>query len=542
MNANAGSAESESTDETSGAGNPWVALWVLALGLGMIVLDGTIVGVALPKIITGLDMNITDAQWVNSIYSVVFAALLLSVGRVGDRIGRKRIFMLGTTVFVIGSILAALSDSSSALIWARVVQGVGGAMVLPSTLSTVNATFRGSARAAAFGVWGAVMSGAAAVGPLLGGWLSGYAWQAIFWVNVPIGVAVIIATMVWVPETSAKISARGLDVDGFLLSSIGLGALVFAIIEGPHMGWITPVREISLLGVTWSTDAALSPVPIAFAIAVSAIGVLIVWERHRARGRRSALLDLTLFRLSRFSWGNVTAGCVAVGEFSLVFVLPLYLVSARGLSEIQSGVVLAAMAVGAFIAGAQARHLAARLGSPRVVVLGLLLEVGGVAVMAFLLDPRISVWLMSIPLVVYGVGLGLASAQLTSLVLADVPVAQSGQGSATQSTVRQVGSAMGSAVSGALLSVGLGLYLTTDTRYDEAVRNSAGGALQGLRAQGGQETLVAQLSAQFADGARLALFGSVVFLLLGLAGALQVLRTSRVLDSPSPETVASPEP
>lgn len=542
MNANAGSAESESTDETSGAGNPWVALWVLALGLGMIVLDGTIVGVALPKIITGLDMNITDAQWVNSIYSVVFAALLLSVGRVGDRIGRKRIFMLGTTVFVIGSILAALSDSSFALIWARVVQGVGGAMVLPSTLSTVNATFRGSARAAAFGVWGAVMSGAAAVGPLLGGWLSGYAWQAIFWVNVPIGVAVIIATMVWVPETSAKISARGLDVDGFLLSSIGLGALVFAIIEGPHMGWITPVREISLLGVTWSTDAALSPVPIAFAIAVSAIGVLIVWERHRARGRRSALLDLTLFRLSRFSWGNVTAGCVAVGEFSLVFVLPLYLVSARGLSEIQSGVVLAAMAVGAFIAGAQARHLAARLGSPRVVVLGLLLEVGGVAVMAFLLDPRISVWLMSIPLVVYGVGLGLASAQLTSLVLADVPVAQSGQGSATQSTVRQVGSAMGSAVSGALLSVGLGLYLTTDTRYDEAVRNSAGGALQGLRAQGGQETLVAQLSAQFADGARLALFGSVVFLLLGLAGALQVLRTSRVLDSPSPETVASPEP
>lgn len=386
------------------------------------------------------------------------------------------------------------------------------------------------------------MSGAAALGPLLGGWLSGYAWQAIFWVNVPIGVGVIIATVVLVPETSEKIAARGLDVDGFLLSCIGLGALVFAIIEGPDMGWITPTREVSILGLAWPKEAPLSLVLVASAVAVVAIGLFIVGERHRGRTQRSALLDLTLFRLSKFTWGNVTAGCVAVGEFSLVFVLPLYLVSARGLDEIHAGVVLAAMALGAFLAGAQARHLADRLGSARVVVLGLLLEVGGVAVMAFLLDPLISVWLMSIPLVVYGLGLGLASAQLTSLVLADVPVAQSGQGSATQSTVRQVGSAMGSAVSGALLSVGLGLYLSTGTPYDQEVRDSAGGALQGLRAQGGQDTLLAQLSGQFADGARLALLGSVVFLLLGLAGAVQVLRTSRVLPRANPETVPSMGP
>lgn len=516
--------DGESIKDPSAAGDPWGALWVLAIGLGMIVLDGTIVGVAIPKIVIGLNLDITDAQWVNSIYSVVFAALLLSVGRVGDRVGRKRIFIAGTAIFVVGSMLAALSDSNSALIWARVVQGVGGAMVLPSTLSTVNATFRGNARAAAFGIWGAVMSGAAALGPLLGGWLSGYAWQAIFWVNVPIGVAVIVATVVLVPETSDKITARGLDVDGFLLSSIGLGTLVFAIIEGPDMGWATPTREVSILGLAWPKGAPLSPVPVALAIAVVAIGLFIVWERHRAKVQRSALLDLTLFRLSRFSWGNVTAGCVAVGEFSLVFVLPLYLVSARGLEQIQAGVVLAAMALGAFVAGAQARHLADRFGSPRVVIIGLVLEAGGVVVMAFLLDPSVSVWLMSIPLVVYGLGLGLASAQLTSLVLADVPIAQSGQGSATQSTVRQVGAAMGSAVSGALLSVGLGLYLSTGTQYDHAVRNSAGGALQGLRAQGGQDALVAQLSDQFADGARLALFGSVVFLLLGLVGAVQVLR------------------
>lgn len=159
----------------------WAALWVLALGLGMIILDGTIVGVALPTIIQDLSLDITQAQWINSIYSVVFAALLLSAGRIGDRLGRKRVFIVGTTTFIIGSLLAALAGSVTPLLLARVVQGVGGAMVLPATLSTVNAVFRGKDRAAAFGVWGATMSGAAAVGPLLGGWLAGsFSWEWIF--------------------------------------------------------------------------------------------------------------------------------------------------------------------------------------------------------------------------------------------------------------------------------------------------------------------------------------------------------------------------
>ncbi|MDN5894625.1 MAG: DHA2 family efflux MFS transporter permease subunit [Nocardioides sp.] len=505
----------------------WAALWVLALGLGMIILDGTIVGVALPKIIQSLDLDLTEAQWINSIYSVVFAALLLSMGRLGDRLGRKGLFITGTTTFVIGSILAGLSDSATALLWARVVQGVGGAMVLPATLSTVNALFRGRDRAAAFGVWGATMSGAAAVGPLLGGWLAGsLSWEWIFWVNVPIGVSVIVATVLLVPDTKGEVTARGLDVDGFQLSALGIGAVVFAIIEGPSMGWWAPTRDATVLFWTWSESAPVSPVPVIGSIGLVAIWIFLLWERHRARVQRSALLDLSLFTLPRFSWGNVTAAMVAVGEFALIFVLPLYLVSARGLSVMQAGFVVAAMAIGAFIAGAQARHIAALIGPPAVVVLGLGLEVVGIGVMALLLAPAVSVWLMTIPLVVYGLGLGLASAQLTSLVLADVPTAQSGQGSATQSTVRQVGMAIGTAVAGALLSVGLGHFLSTGTPLDDATRASAGGALQGLRDQGGQEALVAELSRQFAQATQVTLLGAVVFLLLGLVGAVIVLRLS----------------
>ncbi|EMR00143.1 DHA2 family efflux MFS transporter permease subunit [Paeniglutamicibacter gangotriensis] len=506
----------------------WSALWVLAIGLGMIILDGTIVGVALPTIITSLDLDLTEAQWINSIYSVVFAALLLSAGRIGDRLGRKRLFITGTSIFVIGSILAALSGSSTLLLLARVVQGIGGAMVLPATLSTVNAVFRGKDRAAAFGVWGATMSGAAAVGPLLGGWLAGsFSWEWIFWVNVPIGLAVIVATVLLVPETKGKVTTRGLDVDGFQLSALGIGAVVFAIIEGPSMGWWAPTRDATILFWTWPQTAFLSPVPVIGLLGLVAIAVFLLWERHRARVQRSALLDLSLFSLPRFSWGNATAAMVAVGEFALIFVLPLYLVSARGLGVMQAGFVLAAMAVGAFLAGAQARHLAARIGPPAVVLLGLGLEVVGIAVMAFLLAPTVSVWLMTIPLVIYGLGLGLASAQLTSLVLADVSTSQSGQGSATQSTVRQVGMAIGTAVAGALLSMGLGFYLSTGTPLDEATRVSAGGALQSLRAQGGQEDLVAELSGQFAQATQMTLLGAVAFLVMGLLGAWIMLRLSK---------------
>lgn len=524
-------AENTTDDRTAGLTHKWGALWVLALGLGMIILDGTIVGVALPTIITSLDLELTEAQWINSIYSVVFAALLLSAGRMGDRLGRKRLFVTGTTVFVVGSIMAALSGSSVLLLLARVVQGIGGALVLPATLSTVNAVFRGKDRAAAFGVWGATMSGAAAVGPLLGGWLAGsFSWEWIFWVNVPIGVAVIVATILLVPETKGKVVSRGVDVDGFQLSAIGIGAVVFAIIEGPSMGWWAPARDAAILFWTWPHSAPVSPVPVIGLLGLVAIVFFLLWERHRDQVRRSALLDLSLFSLPRFSWGNVTAAMVAVGEFALIFVLPLYLVSARGVSVLQSGLVLPAMAIGAFIAGAQARHLAARIGPPSVVLLGLVLEVAGIAVMAFLLDPSVSVWLMTIPLVVYGLGLGLASAQLTSLVLADVPTSQSGQGSATQSTVRQVGMAIGTAVAGALLSTGLGYYLATGTPLDDATRVSAGGALQNLRNQGGHEHLVAELSRQFAQATQITLLGSVVFLILGVVGAGIMLRLSKAED------------
>ena len=530
----------------------WVALGALAAGLGMIVLDGTIVGFALPAIIQDLGLNLTDAQWVNSLYAVLLAALLLSTGKLADRWGRKTMFMVGLVVFAGGSLLAALSGTAGALIASRAVQALGAAFITLSTLSTVNALFRGKYRGPAFGVWGAVMSGAAAIGPLVGGALTHWAsWHWIFLVNLPL--AAIIAVVGWssITNTRSDVRERGADVDGAMLSAIAFGALVFAIIEGPAIGWLTPTADFSIFGWVWPATAPVSIVAIALVVGLVALALFVVWERHRAKVRRSALLDLGLFQVRTFSWGNLAAAMVAVGEFAIIFVLPLYLTNLLGLNIMQSGLVLAAMAIGAFISGASARHLAAKFGAPGTVLIGLGLEVVGVVVLALVMGPGTAAWLVALPLVVYGVGLGLASAQLTGTVLRDVPVASSGQASATQSTVRQIGSALGTAFAGAELSVSMSLTLPAAldaTGLDaaqadqlaEATRQSAGGMIPQLQAQAEQHPLgpetqhvIDALSTGFTHATQWALVIATGFILLGFLGALQVRRAARRDDTPA---------
>lgn len=530
----------------------WAALAVLSIGLGLIVLDGTIVGVALPAIIGDLGLDLTDAQWVNSLYAVLLAALLLSTGNLADRWGRKRLFLVGLIVFMAASVFAATSSTAGMLIAARAVQAVGAALIMPSTLSTVNAVFRGRYRGAAFGVWGAVISGAAAVGPLAGGALVQWtSWHWIFLVNVPVGIAVLIAAIVTVPETRGVQTRPGVDVDGALLSAIGFGALVFAVIEGPDLGWLSPAGEFSLFGWEWPIDAPISVVPVAFAVAAIALVLFVVWERHREKVQRAALLDLNLFSYSTFSWGNLTAAMVAVGEFAIIFVLPLYLINALGLDVMGAGLVLAAMALGAFFSGASARHLAARFGSPGTVLIGLGLEVLGVVALALVVQATTPGWIVALPLVVYGLGLGLASAQLTGTVLQDIPVEISGQGSATQSTVRQVGSALETAFAGAALAVSLAITVPTALgeagitgsqaeQLAESTRLTAGTTIAQLRAEGAASALGDQtpqaidaLASGFSDATRASLLVAAIFLLLGFVGAARLRRAAGAAHRPA---------
>ncbi|NRI69343.1 MFS transporter [Rhodococcus sp. MS16] len=536
--------------DKSAVKNKWAALIVLVGGLAMIVIDGTIVGVALPVLVDDLKLNFDDAQWVNSLYSVIFAALLLTAGRLGDRLGRRRLYVVGIAIFVVGSLLASTADGATSLIVARAIQGVGGACVLPATLSSMNSIFRGKDRAVAFGVWGAVIAGVAAIGPLLGGWITTYfTWPWIFVINVPIGIALMIATYMVVPETRAGVVEPGLDVLGLFLSAFGFGALIFALIEGGTLGWWTQKADLHLFGITWSADAPLSVVPTIGTIGILLLLGFVLWERHRGRIHRSAILDMNLFFTPTFSWGNVTAMTVAIAEFGLLFVLPLYLVNALGLSTMGAGFVLAAMAGGAFISGSLARHLTALIGAPRTVILGLLLEVVGVVVVAVFVSSTVAPWLLALLLVVYGTGLGLASAQLTGITLADIPTEESGQGSATQSTVRQLGSAIGSAVVGAVLAFGLsrnlpgtlesgGVPSSEAIQLSDATRESAGSSIGVLREQGTHGQLgeagpdvVRLLSDGFAEATRYSLYVSAAFLVLGLIGAFRVQASARLRPS-----------
>ncbi|GAA1496861.1 DHA2 family efflux MFS transporter permease subunit [Paeniglutamicibacter kerguelensis] len=538
-----------------------MALVVLAGALAMIVLDGTIVGVSLPSMIQDLNMDLASAQWVNSLYSVVLAALLMTAGRLGDRVGRRRLLAIGVAIFVVGSLCAALATDATTLIAARALQGVGGAAVLPATLSSVNSLFRGKERAAAFGVWGAVMSGAAALGPLLGGAFTTYLdWRWIFWVNLPLGLLVLVGIRRFVPETTTEHRENGTDIVGILLSALGFGLLVFVLIEGPSWGWLTPRTAVDLGPLMWGADAPVSLIPILGAIAVGALVAFIRWELRRARQLKSTLLDVSLFSHATFSWGNATATMVAMGEFGLLLVLPLYLINVLAADAMGAGLILAAMAAGAFLSGAMARHLAASMGADRVVVLGLGLEVAGVAALAWVIGAGAPLLPLVLLLVLYGLGLGLASAQLTSAVLRDIPPEASGQGSATQSTLRQLGSGLGTAIAGSVLAVvttraattslaALGLPGLDAAAWAQRLSDSAGGLIpQVLHGNAGAAfgehaaQVAGVMGDAFTSGVQAAMVAAVVCLAIGWIGSLQVSRAARAVSIPDTAQSLTPEP
>lgn len=522
-------------------GRRWLALGVLAAGLALIVLDGTIVGIALPAIIFDLQLGIAESIWVNALYSMIFAGLLLGAGWLSDRIGRRPQFLIGVAVFVAGSALAGVAGDATGLIAARAVQGVGGALIMPTTVSTINVLFRGRERAAAFGIWGAVLSGTAAIGPLLGGALTQYAdWRWIFFVNLPVGLVIVALAARWLP-TDASSHETSVDVAGLLLSASGLGLLVFGLIEGSDLGWWTPQDAFALGPLTWPLAAPVSVVPLALLLGV-ALTIGFVWlEASRLRQGRGVLLDLRLFAIPTFAWGNVAAAMVSVGEFALVFAMPLFLINVSNLDVMSAGWVLAAMAFGAFVSGASARRLSASMGPANVVVLGLVLEVLGVAWTALTASVGVPGWVEALSLAVYGLGLGLAAAQLTSTVMVGVPEAMSGVASATQGTIRQVGAALGSALAGTTLAVGLGvrlpIRLAEVAGLPDSVRDSVlqptidtvGGLIPMIRSGLGETTLgpwrrpVGEALARgFADATAAALWAAVAFLALGLAAALVV--------------------
>ncbi|MBE3008130.1 MFS transporter [Microbispora sp. NEAU-D428] len=520
----------------------WLPLVVLATGVSMVVIDATIVNVAVPAIIADLGLGATDVEWVNSIYSLMFAALLIPFGRAGDRYGRRRLFALGVAVFLLASVLAAMSVNGPMLIGVRAVQGVGAAMAVPMTLAIINRVYLGRQRVIAFAVWGSIIGGMAAVGPLAGGWLvTEHGWRAAFWVNLPIGALLLLGSL-RVPESRDGHAAGG-DLAGLVLAVLGTTGVVFVLIEGQKYGWLEPRRTADLFGLRFES---VSPVPFAFGIGILALVALVVRERRRERAGRPVLVDLTLFELPSFRYGAMAAVIVALGEFGMILVLPLFLQSALGYTAFRAGLVIAALALGTFIAGGLVPPLSKTLSPRTIVRIGLGMEAAGAAGIGLSLAPDMGPWRPVPWLLLYGAGIGFATAQLTGVLMADVPERLSGGASALQSTVRQLGAALGVAILGGVLVAGLGSAVERGladrpeqvrTSAARAVEESAGAAIPALR----DPVVHAAAVEAAAEATRRVTFITALALLAGVGVTLLLPRTPVVRDE-SPEPVAAGGP
>lgn len=407
----------------------WRILGVLGLSLLLIGLDNTILNVALPSLQRDLDVTGATLQWVVDAYVLVFAALLLPVGALADRFGRKRLLQLGLVVFAAGSLAAAFSVEGWQLIAARAVMGVGGAMIMPSTLSIISAVFPPHERGKAIGAWAAIAGIGIGLGPLVGGALVEWSsWSAVFWVPVPVAVIALAAGIRLVPE-SRDPESRPLDMPGAVLSTVALTALVYAIIEAPTRGWLDPIT----LG--------------AFGVAIAGIGAFLAWERIAS----APMLQLSFFADRRFSVGAASIGLAFLALFGTVFLISQYLQLVRGYSAMQAGLRVAPIAVGLIIGAGASHKLVARIGTNRVVAGGLLLLSALLASLA-VWDGGSSDWVIIPTLVGFAFAMGNIMAPATDAVLSAVPEAKAGIGSAMNDVTRQVGGALGVALMGSIMA------------------------------------------------------------------------------------------
>jgi EmrB/QacA subfamily drug resistance transporter len=408
----------------------WWTLGAVAFGLFMIMLDNTIVNVALPSIQRNLGIGISELEWVVNGYALTFAVLMLTGGKLADLLGRRAIFIVGLAIFTGASLACGLAPSAGVLIGARVVQGVGAALMNPATLSIITATFPPRQRGMAIGIWAGVSALALAIGPLLGGVITQHiSWNWIFFINVPVGILAIGVARLVIQETRDTSAEQRLDLPGLLTSAIGLFALTYALIEANSYGW-TSVRILSLFAVT--------------AIGLAAFVALELRQRI-------PMLDLSLFRNSTFAGANTVMLLVALAMFGVFFYVSLYMQNVLHYSPTQAGATFLPMTLCIVFLAPIAGRITDRLGARWLIAGGMTLVAGSLVIFAQL-DEHSTFWNIFPGLLIGGAGMAMSMAPTTATAMQAVAVDKAGVGSAVLNSMRQVGGSLGIALMGAIVA------------------------------------------------------------------------------------------
>lgn len=410
-----------------------VILVSCCLSLLIVSMDATIVNVAIPSIRTDLNATPSQLQWVVDVYTLVLASLLILAGATGDRFGRRRVFQIGLTVFAVGSLLCSLAPTIDTLIAARFVQGIGGSMMNPVALSLISQVFTGRVeRARALGVWGAVVGISMALGPTVGGLLIEYvSWRAVFWINLPICLAAIVLTAIFVPE-SRSATMRSIDPIGQVLAVTFLFGVVFTLIEGPVKGWTSPL----VLAV-----AAISAV---------AFAAFLFYESRRT----DPFIDLRFFRSIPFASATLTAVSAFAAWGAFLFIMSMYLQSERHFTPMQTGLIYLPIAIGALVFSPLSGRMVGRFGArPSLLSAGVLITVA--SVLLTFLTATTPVWALLVIFTVFGIGFSMVNAPVTNAAVSGMPLDRAGAASAVTSTSRQVGVSIGVALCGSLTGAAL---------------------------------------------------------------------------------------
>jgi EmrB/QacA subfamily drug resistance transporter len=429
-------------------GNPWATLAVLSLGFFMTLLDLTIVTIAIPDMVGGLDASLDQILWIGNAYTLALAVLMITSGRLGDLIGKRDLFLYGVALFTVASLACGLAGDPAQLIAFRAVQGVGAAMLLPQTLSLVVDVFPPGRRGAALGIWGVVAGVSGAAGPTVGGLLvTRLEWRWIFFVNVPIGVLTVIGAALWLPRPVRAVRHR-FDLTGVALSSVALVLLSLGLIEGERYHWNGWIRA---------------------ALGASAVVAVVFLAQQRGRQDAEPLVPFALFKERNFTLMNVVAVAIAFGIVGLSLPLTIYLQSVLGYSAQKAGLVLLSLSLGTFVTAGPAAVLAERLGGRWILTGGLSLFAGGLGWIVAVADVGGGWTSIAVPLFVMGVGAGCTFAPMAAEVMRNVPPRLTGAASGVNNALRQVGSVLAGAVVGAVLQERLVVSLR-----DQAERRSAG--------------------------------------------------------------------